>query len=156
MTTEQLQPAEVFAIDLAMLAREIAMDIFPVGQVLEIHKLTDAEWIKIQETPKFIQMLAQMEREWQSASNTLERVKIKAATGLESQLEIYIRDIADPDIPLAQRVEAGKFLARLGELDGARQGIAGGPGFNITLNIGQTRHELEVRPRTIEATAIPE
>ena len=49
-------------------------------------------------------------------------MRIKAATGLESQLEIYIRDIADPTIPLTQRVEAGKFLARLGELDGQHLG----------------------------------
>ena len=57
-------------------------------------------------------------------------------------LEIYIRDIVDVSIPLTQRVEAGKFLARLGELDGAINGELG-ERFSITLNIGATHRAVE-------------
>lgn len=127
MTTD-LAPEEVFAVDLAALAREIAMDIFPPKQILELHRLTDDEWQRIQENPKFQSMLQEMITEWNSTTSTKERVKMKAATGLESILEIYIRDIADPGIPLIQRVEAGKFLGRLGELDGSHIGGGGGGG----------------------------
>ena len=67
MTTE---PATVFAVDLASLAREIAMDIFPVEQVLEIHKLTDDEWQKILGNQTFQAMLGSMQRDWNSAANT--------------------------------------------------------------------------------------
>lgn len=126
----------VFAIDLAALAREIAMDIFPVEEVLAIHKLTDQEWQRIALNPKFQEMLASMQREWLSAANTRDRVRIKAATGLESMLETYIREIADESIPLTQRVEAGKFLARLGELDGALDKLGGqGAAGHVTINI---------------------
>jgi hypothetical protein len=157
MTTEQLQPAEVFAVDLAMLAREIAMDIFPLEQIIELHRLSDEEWKKIQDTPKFQEMLGQMVAEWNATSSTRDRIKIKAATGLESQIEVFIRDIGDLSIPLAQRVEAGKFLARLGELDGVGLGAGAGGGFNITLNIGAAPQlHVEARPRTIEGMAIPE
>ena len=131
MTTE---PTTVFAVDLASLAREIAMDLFEVRQVLEIHRLSDDEWLRIAANPKFQDMLGAMTRDWQSAANTRERVKVKAATGLESMLETYIREIGDESIPLTQRVEAGKFLARLGELDGQRDKF-GGSEAGVTINI---------------------
>jgi len=137
--------AAVFAVDFAALAREIAMDIFPLTQVLELHRLDDAEWSRISTNPKFVAMLDSMVRDWQSASNTRERVRIKAATGLEAVMETYIADILDPGIPLTQRVEAGKFLARLGELDSQGMGEIGEK-FSITLNIGQ--HHVESQPMT--------
>ena len=145
MATNTTEPAEVFAVDFAALAREIAMDIFPVETILSLHHLDDAEWLRIQKNPRFQSMLEQMLRDWNSAMNTSERVKIKAATGLESILENYIRDIGDGSIPLGQRVEAGKFLARLGELDGSK--LAGGQvggGFQIVLNIGTVQRTVDV------------
>ena len=150
MTTE----AEIFAVDFAALAREIAMDIFPLQQILDIHRLADSEWMVIQQNPRFTAMLANMITEWNSANNTRERVRIKAATGLESVLENYIRDISDDAIPLAQRVEAGKFLARLGELDG-QQNVMGSIGNGVTINI-RTGHDqpplvLEGIPTASEA-----
>ena len=46
---------EVFAFNLAALAREIAMDIFPLAKILEIHRLSDDEWQRISTHPKFTQ-----------------------------------------------------------------------------------------------------
>ncbi len=148
MTTE---PTTVFAVDLAALAREISMDIFPTEQVLQIHQLDDAEWQRIAVNPKFQDMLASMTREWQSAANTRDRVKAKAATGLEAMLEVYIREIGDDTIPLTQRVEAGKFLARLGELDGSDKiGSGGGGGVTINITTSQDRPTI-----TLTATREP-
>lgn len=148
--------SEVFAIEFAQLAREIAMDIFPVHDIVRLHQLTEEEWARIQRSPKFNQMVADMAAEWNSAGNTRERVRIKAATGLEAMLEIYIREIGDPSIPLNQRVEAGKFLARVGELDNAQQilGGGGGAGFHITLNIGNEVKTLS--SPIIEGGVIPD
>jgi hypothetical protein len=152
------EPAEVFATDFATLAREIAMDIFPLATILDIHRLEDAEWQRISEHPRFVAMVKQMSADWNSAGNTRERVRIKAATGLESVLEIYIRDVADTSIPLAQRVEAGKFLARLGELDTSALSAGAGDRFSITLNIGETHREIDTKVINGEAQrmAIPE
>lgn len=156
MTTE-LAPDEIFAVDFAAIAREVAMDIMPLADILKLHQLSDTEWQRIESHPKFLQMLAGLTAEWNATATTKERVKLKSATGLESVLEVYIRDINDPTIPLAQRVEAGKFLARLGELDGSVVGSAGGGGFSITLNIGTQQRQVEVHAHPIiEATAIPE
>lgn len=156
MTTDTLPPGELFAVEFAALAREVAMDIFPLEQILELHRLSFDDWAKIQANPKFADMVHSMATDWAAATNTAERVRIKAATGLESTLEIYIRAILDDSIPLIQRVEAGKFLARLGELDGQRGGGAAGEAFKITLNIGVLTREVEAKPmKTIEASALP-
>ena len=154
MTTDLAQE-ELFAVDFAALAREIAMDILPLNDILRLHQLDDTEWGRIQEHPKFVDILGQMVTEWNATKSVRDRVRTKAATGLESQLEVYIRDIGDTAIPLAQRVEAGKFLARLGELDSQLQGSGGGA-FSITFNIGEVTRQVDVGMRTIDATVIPE
>jgi len=134
---------EVFAVNFAALAREIAMDIFELDQILQIHQLSVEEWERIQKNPQFQQMLRGLIGEWQSAANTRERVRIKAATGIEMHLEELILALGDDQIPLGQRVEAAKFLARLGELDNIREfGSAGA--FQINLNIGN--HLIEKTP----------
>lgn len=145
-------PSEIFAVELAALAREIAMDIFPIETILAVHKLTEAEWAQIQTIPKFQEMLNGLIIEWNSADSTRARVRVKAATGLEMQLEQLIRDAGDPDIPLGQRTEAFKFLARIGEIDTTNiLAGGGGGGFNITLNIGQQVTKVTTEePMTIE------
>lgn len=153
MTPTPQAPAEILAYDFAALAREIAMDIFELKDILHVHKLTDDEWQKIQSNPKFQEMVGAMTAEWNSAANTKERIRIKASTGLESVLETYIREISDTAIPLNQRVEAGKFLAKIGEIDTANivGGAAGGSGFSVTLNIGTSHVEVKnATPRIIE------
>lgn len=149
MATEQ--PLEIFAVDFATLAREIAMDIFPLEDIIALHKLEDEEWMKIQSNARFQAMLRSMTLEWQSAANTRERVKIKAATGLESVLETYIREISDQSIPLAQRVEAGKFLAKLGEL-GPDANVLGAGGSSVVININSGHKP----PLTIEGDLMPQ
>lgn len=151
-------PSEVFAVDLAALAREIAMDIFEMKDILLVHKLDDEQWEEISRNVKFQQMVTQMAAEWNSALNTRERIRIKAATGLESVLENYIREIRDEKIPLGQRVEAGKFLARIGEIDTSQIiGGAGGGGFSITMNIGSSHKTIDAVPNPVaieDATVI--
>lgn len=148
MTTGQItiNPND-FAVDFAALAREIAMDIFPIGSILKLHQLGDEEWARIQEHPKFQSILTEMVQEWNSAASTLDRVRVKSATGLETVLHEFIYAIGDKDIPLNQRVEAGKFLAKLGELDGAKIGGGGAMGgqFAININIGgQPAHQVTI------------
>lgn len=153
-TDPDLPPNEIFAVDFAQLAREIAMDIFPIGDILKLHQLSDAEWERIANHPKFKTMLEEMAREWNLSAGTMDRVKLKSATGLESVLEVYIRDIADQSIPLNQRVEAGKFLAKLGELDGSRIGQgAGGSNVYININTGGGQDPVRVATKQLELEA---
>lgn len=150
MTTDHKTAADNFPIDFAVLAREIAMDIYPVEDILALHKLTDEQWMAIQDHPMFQSTLADLVLQYNTASSIKERVRVKAAIGLEISMDTYIADIADTGIPLNQRVEAGKFLARLGELDpGLIQGGGGGGGvvINIITKAGKV-------PVTIEGEAI--
>jgi hypothetical protein len=125
-------------VNFSRLAREIAMEILPVDDILELHKLDDEQWKAIQANPQFQNTLTDMVREWNASGNTPARVRTKAATGIEAVLEVILTDVCDRTIPLNQRIEAMKLLAKLGELDGARDpiggaGIAGGTG--VTINI---------------------
>jgi len=136
---------------MAAVAREVAMDILPLEDIQRLHQLSDEQWLEITQNNKFQHMLHSMQVEWNSASNTPERVKAKASTGLEAVLETYIRDILDASIPLAQRVEAGKFLAKLGELgDRNLLGAAAGERFSIVLNIGNETKTVDVQMPIIE------
>ena len=137
---------EIFAVDLAAVAREVAMDILPIEEIQRLHQLSDERWIEITQNHKFQHMLHSMQVEWNAASNVPERVKAKASTAVEALLEVYVRDIMDPGIPLAQRVEAGKFLAKLGELGEKNVfGAASGERFSITLNIGASETHADVK-----------
>lgn len=123
-------------VNLARLARELAMDILPVNDVLRIHELDDSTWLKIQSDPKFQAMLSSMITEWNSADNTKARVRVKAATAFESLVEVYVRDAMDIGIPLAQRVEVGKLLVKIGELESVRDGKDAGSQVLIQINTG--------------------
>lgn len=148
MTISPNAPSEFFAIEFAALAREIAMDILPLQEILQLHQLKEDEWQSIQDNPRFKSMLGDMVREWNATTTTRDRVRAKSSTGLESVLEVYIRAIQDDKIPLTQRVEAGKFLARLGELDGQKDMIGGGGvgGFSISINFN-----ADAKPVHVEA-----
>ena len=159
MTAAADDPGTTFAIDFATLAREIAQDIFTVDQIVALHRLEDHEWMQIQRHPKFQSMLAEMQREWNSAGNTRERVRIKAATGLETTLEVFINEINNVQIPLSQRVEAGKFLARLGELGEHAPGPGMGGMINIQIITSKDHAPVEISakaplPKIIDAVAI--
>jgi hypothetical protein len=146
----------VFAIDFATLAREVAMDIFPLDDILKVHQLSGDDWDELCANPRFKAMLDQMMREWHSAASTPERSRVKAATGVESHIETLIADIGDRGIPLTQRVEAMKFLARVGELDGGKQALgAGGAPFSININIGAQQPIIAtVAPRIVDITPV--
>jgi|SRR5262245_23734606 len=141
-------------VDFATLAREIAQDIFPVADVIRLHNLSDDDWDRISKHPRFVSILNDMQREWNSAENTAQRIKVKAQAGLESQIEVLIADCGDVTIPLSQRTEAYRMLARLGDLDGQGKSTPG-ERFVIQLNIGSVHKEVEVKPepKTIEHIA---
>ena len=123
-------------VNLARLARELAMDILPVEDVLRIHELDDSTWLRIQSDPSFQAMLASMVTDWHSADNAKSRVRTKAATAFEALIEVYVRDAMDTTIPLAQRVEVGKLLVKIGELETVRDGKGDGTQVLIQINTG--------------------
>lgn len=109
-------PTMPMAMNFAQLARQIAMDLLDLDDILRLHDLTVEQWERIQADPTFQNTLKDMVTEWNSAGNTKNRIRVKAATGIEAVLEPTLQDVIDREIPLGQRIEAMKFLAKLGEL----------------------------------------
>jgi len=123
------------AINLAKLARELASDIFEPKDIAKAHGLSSDQLEAIIVLPEFQKMLAGMMQDWNSAGNTQERVKVKAASAVEAALQVFYTDMTDRSIPLVQRVDALKAMMKLGELgekDALGNGVLGG----VTINIG--------------------
>lgn len=135
------------AVNLAKLAREIAMDILPLPRVLILNQISDADWVLIQEDKRFQDMLSGMIKDWEATTNAKDRVRVKAQTGMEALMEVFLEDAMSKDIPLVQRVEVGKLMTKLGELE--QQKLGGGSGqVLIQINFGEKEVKQEVKAVT--------
>jgi hypothetical protein len=125
--------------DLALvkLAREIAMDIRPLEDILETHKIDTENWAKIQENPHFQAILHGAITEWQAAGNTPERVKIKSLAFVEEALPEFYARAHDPKEPLTAKVEVLKTISKFAGIGGSNfDGSVGGERFTVTINLG--------------------
>lgn len=144
-------------VNLARLARELAQDIFEPDQIRQAHNLTHDQFEQILEEPTFQKMLREMVLDWQSASGTAERVRVKAATAVEVALDSFFQDVTDRSIPLAQRTDALKALMKLGELGEKEQNLGAiGSGVSISINLGTPGQGAPPKTVVIEGQAIPE
>lgn len=138
-------------LNVAKLAREIAMDVLPVQDLLTLNHISDEEWCRIQDDPKFQVMLKDMVLEWNSASNTRQRIKIKAQTAIEVLMDTLFREVIKGEAPLTQKVDAVRQLARLGELEGAQVG-GGQAGDRVSIVINMGAPQAPAEPITIDVT----
>ena len=124
-------------VTLVRLAREIAMDIRSVEDVLETFKVSLDQWDSIQRHPKFIQLLESEIATWETALNTHERVKVKAAATVEEWLPELNARIHDRNESLNAKIEAGKLLSRLAGMGLTNASVAeAGEKFSVTINLG--------------------
>lgn len=119
------------------LAREIAMDIRELDEILKHYSISAKAWDKIQRSPRFKAVLEQEVTEWNTALNTQERVKVKAGAMLEEWLPELNARLHDKEELLSAKNEAGKLLARLADLGLSKTDVAGaGEKFSVTINLG--------------------
>jgi hypothetical protein len=132
--------------DLTMLklAREIAMDIRPVEDILETHQITPEKWANIKENPHFQAILRGAIEDWQAAGNTAERVKIKSLAFVEEALPEFYARAHDPKEPLNAKIEVLKTVSKFAGV-GGNQFDASAPGerFSVTINLGAD-HSLKI------------
>lgn len=135
---------------LRKLAREIAMDIASVEEILKTHTVTAAEWAEISVSPRFQDYLRGAAEEWNTALNTAERVKMKSLAFIEESLpELYAR-AHDPKEPLAAKMEVIKTVAKFAGVGIAVEGVVSGERMVVTINLGadrQVRIERDVTPQ---------
>ena len=139
---------------LLKLAREIAMDIRPVEEILEIHKINGENWENIQKNPYFQGILSSEVEAWQSANNTSERLKIKSLAMVEEALPEFYARMHDPKEPLPAKTDVLKTIAKFAGVGGSDFNAAvGGEKLSVTINLGsdhQLRIEKEVTSKVID------
>lgn len=135
------------------LAREIAMDIQSIEDILKHHEVDDGQWEEIQQNPRFKSYLRGAVEEWQSATNTAERVKLKSMAFVEEALPEFFARAHDPKEPLAAKTEVLKTIAKFAGVGGSVEGAVAGEKLTVTINLGadnQLRIERDVTPQVIE------
>lgn len=135
------------------LAREIAMDIQPIEAILKNLELDDGQWEEIQQNPTFKSYLRGAVEEWQSATNTAERVKLKSMAFVEEALPEFFARAHDPKEPLSAKTEVLKTVAKFAGVGGSVEGAVAGEKLTVTINLGadnQLRIERDVTPQVID------
>jgi len=146
-------------IKLVKLARQIAMGIKELPDILFDHGLTLREWGEIRQLPSFGRLLEAEIKDWEGAGNTHERVRIKAAAMLEEYLpELYAR-LNDRDEPLMAKMKALELVSKVAEFGTKDIASGGSPGdkVQVIINLGSdTRAEyVKVLPdKVIDATPV--
>lgn len=126
------------------LAREIAMDIRPLEDVLKTHGIDQNRWETISKSPRFQSLLRSEIETWESATNTAERVKIKSLAFVEEALPEFFERAHDRREPLPAKVEVLKTVAKFAGVGGANaEGAATGEKLMVTINLGAD-HSLTI------------
>lgn len=131
-------------VTLLKLAREIAMDIRPVEEILTAHSISGSRWEAINASPHFQALLKSEVENWQSATNTAERVKLKSLAFVEESLPEFYARAHDRREPLSARVEVLKTVAKFAGVGNTMvDGAAVGEKLMVTINLGSD-HSLKI------------
>lgn len=137
------------------LAREIAIDHFELETILKHYQIPTERWEIIKNNARFQSLLESQIADWQSATNTQERSKLKAAALLEEWFPTANMELHDRNASLSGRVELAKLLARIAGMGENRGGeVLAGEKFSITINLGadaKLKFDKQVTPKVIDA-----
>ena len=125
---------------LRTLAAELAKDIEDLPIILTRLGLTQAEYEELCDTKMFRAMLDQAFNEWQGATNTGKRIKLKAAVNIEEALPSMHAAIVNEKENLASRVKAFEVMARIGGLGNPEpSAMAQGATFQLTIHLADDK-----------------
>lgn len=126
------------------LAREIAMDIRPLEDILKTHGIDQPRWEKLSNSARFQALLRSEIEAWESATNTAERVKIKSLAFVEESLPEFFARAHDRREPLNSKVEVLKTVAKFAGVGGSGvDGSVAGEKLMVTINLGAD-HSLKI------------
>lgn len=139
-------------------ARAIAVDLHPIREIMSIYGIDQRTLDTWNKHPRFQSYLVSEAEAWNAATNTAERVKLKAAMVMEEFMLKAHGELHDARQGLNHRVELAKLVAKIAGVDGSRAGSGGpgegGGGFKLVINIGEgrkaTKVEAAIPMRTIE------
>ena len=125
------------------LARELAMDIKPLEELLETHKISASEWEMMRENAHFQGVLYEQKVAWEGAQNTAERVKLKSLAFVEEALPEFYARAHDPKEPLNAKVEVLKTISKFAGIGGSNFDAQVGERLSVTINLGAD-HSLKI------------
>lgn len=139
---------------LVRLAREIAIDHYPLNDILTRYSISPEEFEQIRENHQFITLLMAEQAAWNSATNTEERTKLKAAAVIEEWLPEANALIHDKQQLLSGKAEIAKLLTSIAGMGvrNARVEGAGGERFSVTINLGADAKLSFDKTKVIEST----
>ncbi len=135
---------------LLRLAREIAMDIRPIQDILGTYEIDESKWQLIQQNHTFKGYLRGAIEVWASATNTQERVRVKALAMVEESLAEFYARMHDADEALQHKTEVLKTITKLAGLETKAGEGGGGEKFTVTINLGadqQVHIEKDITPQ---------
>jgi len=152
------EPVTLTENQIVKLARELAYDMQNKATILKAYKLTQSQFASIEVMPYFRRTLEASVIEWEAATNTPERVRLKAAVALEEALPTLGARMQSKDEDLNKAVEAAKLFAKVAGI-GERAAEAGtGEKITISINLGNNEKivlEQAIAP-SVAAEEIPQ
>ncbi len=132
-------PASVYdEVKLVKLARQIAMGVKDLPDILFANDLTQREFEEISKLPHFKRILDAEVRSWASIDSAEDRVRVKSASLIEEFLpELYAR-LNDRDENLTGKVKALELASKWARLGQTEAPTAGAPGdrVQVIINLG--------------------
>lgn len=104
-------------IDIVKLAREIAMDLRPLDDILEHHLVSKSDFEKLKRNPYFNRVLSAETEAWNSGTNTGDRVRLKAAAMMEELLPDLYKRMVQPKEDLLKVVKGAELVTKLAGLN---------------------------------------
>ena len=139
----------------AALAAELAVGILPLPDILKRFDMTSAELKVLMKDANFKQMVSQFKREWNEASNSKERVRIKAVIMVEENLLELHSIFNDIELNPSARLDAFKQMVSLADVAPKTNAPDSGPKFNLTLNLGSSREPVTIDATTVDSDQNP-
>lgn len=140
---------------LVKLARQIAMGIKEIPDILFDNGLTLREFDVIKLLPHFNNILAAEARAWEGAGNTNERLRIKSAAMIEEYLpELYAR-LNDREEPMMAKIKALELASKMAGFSDKADAPIGSPGdkVSVIINLGADSklvYEKQLPPKVID------
>ncbi|QIG67483.1 hypothetical protein EVB41_018 [Rhizobium phage RHph_TM3_14A] len=147
-----LPPGDDLDASMRLVARNLAMGIYPLPKILEDCGIKPSDFHRWKEHPRFLGYLKSETEAWNSAQNTPERTKLKAGIVMEEWITDAYLELKDRKQPLNHRVELGKLVAKIAGMGESvtpfGAGSGGGGGFSLQINISPG-HSTTINARPV-------
>jgi len=121
--------------DVIRLAKEIAIDHYPVADILARYNIDAETWDALNEWPRFKELVEHERQQWNSALNTNTRIKLKSGTVIEMWMEEGNKLLHSASESFNSKIELIKLLGKFSGLEAQERIIGETAAGRVTINI---------------------